>query len=72
MTKRKIVKVDSEVFSKITSRMMEAHRQHEMNATEAIGYVIAKEPKITVGMIEYVRMEMAEAFAPVDEWIGEN
>ena len=66
MTKRSIVKVEGEVFSKITRLMMEAHREHDMVRDETIGYVIAREPEITVGMVLYVIHEMAEAFAPVD------
>jgi predicted transcriptional regulator len=67
MTKRRIVKVEDEVFSKITRLMMEAHRNHELVREEAIGYVIAREPEITVGMVQYVIHEMAEAFAGVGD-----
>jgi len=64
MTKRRIVKVEGEVFSKITRLMMEAHREHELVRDEAIGYVLAKEPELTVGMVHYVINQMAFAFAP--------
>ena len=66
MTKRSAVKVEGEVFSKITRLMMEAHREHEMVRDEAVGYVIAREPEITVGMVQYVIQAMAHAFAPAD------
>lgn len=67
MTKRRFVKVEGEVFSKITRLMMEAHRKHELVRDETVGYVIAREPEITVGMVQYVIHEMAEAFAGVGD-----
>ena len=67
-SKRTLVKPSDEEFSYIISLIMEANKEHEMNATEAVGYVIAKweTDSISVGKIEYVRYKMAEAFEPLD------
>tara|TARA_B100000287_G_scaffold80041_2_gene72452 strand:- start:480 stop:665 length:186 start_codon:yes stop_codon:yes gene_type:complete len=61
------VKVEGAVFSKIAGLMMEAHKEHEMVRDETIGYVIARDPEITVGMVHYVIDAMSHAFAPADD-----